>query len=190
MIVALDRIAQRLAGDDHVAEPTPPLSRRDLIGRGLVGALKLMGAGRLVLPEDGLAANTAKCTDLKKCLVDSLHKWDRWYERCDAVQEALGHPAARGGVWDCFRTYQEGARAGNQYCLMSCPPPRRKRPASKRPKTAKDSPALPPNPYAGAMDECANCKSVGGDCCFGPSVAGHLCACATAGVSCLFYGCG
>ena len=190
MIGSLDRIAQRLAGDDRVAELSPPISRRDLLGRGLLGALMLTGAGRLVFAEGGLAANTAKCTDLKKCLVDSLNKWDRWYAKCEAIQEALGYPAARGGKWDCFSTYQEGARAGNQYCLLSCPPPpRRRRPASPRPKTARDAPALPPNPYAGAMDECANCKSVGGDCCFGSSVAGHLCACATAGVSCLFYGC-
>ena len=48
----------------------------------------------------------------------------------------------------------------------------------------------PPPPGSPAIDECANCNTVGGKCCFGGPDPSHLCACANPDLPCCErYGC-
>lgn len=179
-----DRVARTLASD--TGADSEPLTRRDVVVRGMLGAVAVATAGRLSLPEPASAA-PAGCKSLAACL-----------DRANTAASNANHACRERTeyrAWDEFRAVEchiweaaPVARKGHRDCLAKCPPPKKpKKP--RKPSRPGDPPPLPPNPYDGVVSECANCNSVGGLCCSGSDPL-HLCACANPTISCRVYGCG
>jgi hypothetical protein len=183
----IDRVARILASDTGV-DPKP-LTRRDVVVRGMLGAVAVATAGRLGLPESASASpagckSLAACLDradraasdtLRACKIRTLQRktWDEFWE-VDCL------------VWEAAPV----ARKGHRDCLAKCPPPKKPKKPPRKPSRPGDPPPLPPNPYDDVANECANCASVNGTCCWGGPDPEHLCACANPYVGCRVYGCG
>lgn len=180
----LGRLARHVARDEPLPATQPRMSRRRALERGVLGALMLGGLGQVVLAKSAFAA-PAKCTSQRDCLEAKRLWWEDVYEDC--VKKHGYFPE-----FGCSATKVEGVEHANRYCRAVCPPlPKRKRKRGPRnkPTSPTHAPPLPPNPYDDLVDECANCASVKGVCCFGGPDPRHLCACGTPGISCLRYGC-
>lgn len=181
----IDRVARILASDTGV-DPQP-LTRRDVVVRGTLGAVAIATAGRLGLPESA-SASPEGCKSLAACLDRANAAASNAYHSC------LERTSYR--TWDEFRktecltweAHPVGRRAIRD-CLAKCPPPKKPKQPPRKPPRPGDPPPLPPNPYDGVVSECANCASVGGVCCWGGDDPEHLCACANPHTSCGAYGC-
>jgi hypothetical protein len=179
----LEKLAWRLASSDRAAAGgDPQMTRRDLVGRGLLGALALTGAARLVFADSGFAAATA-CTSLQRCLEEKEAFWGNVIQKCHNNH---------GWTWECVQTYHEGRWRSSFYCRRYCPPPKKpkKKPPSRgAPNKGNPPPPLPPDGDDSLVAECANCAQVGGRCCYGKDPK-HLCVCANPDYTCARYGCG
>lgn len=181
----LDQLALRSADTDG------KLSRRDVLGRGLLGVLALSGVGRVLAGEVAWGAAT-KCTSFKACLEQKEKLWTKIWRDCSNARAAHGC----GGFcdYDCWDTYTEGIQHSQQYCYSECPPPKGGKKTKPPTQTRNSVPPPPPNEgIENAADMCANCVSVGGKCCYGSwaqlAEKGALCACAHQDYSCRVYGC-
>jgi len=181
----VDRLARILASDTGV-DPQP-LTRRDVVVRGTLGALAVTTAGRLAFPQTAGASETG-CKSLRVCLdranAESNAVWQSCLTRYPATTEDFSLLGCT--LWE----WRPHAQKGHRDCLAKCPPPRKPKKQPRKPPRPGDPPPLPPNPYDGIANECANCSSVGGWCCWGGPDPEHLCACANPTVGCLPYGCG
>ena len=191
---SLDQLARRTANGDE------PLTRRTVLGRGLLAAVALSAVGRLAsaAPADAAASG---CKSLKNCLAAKEKFWLKVLDECEEnFREALTgkDPARRAEAlkqmaqYNCWDTYTEGIHHSQQYCFTECPPPKGGRKVKAPTQTKTSAPAPPQETQQLIFDECTNCVSVGGACCFGSATshATSLCACANPHYSCKVYGCG
>jgi hypothetical protein len=162
------------------------LTRRVLLGKGLLATLALASAGRFALP-DLAFARAADCArgSRSNCLLYAAKLYRKGIRECDGLN---ADPVTTLG---CYRSNSSAWKAARRICKENCPPPAKppsKPPSGQRRKTPPPPPPLPPNPYDGLAIECANCAQVGGKCCYG-SDPKHLCACANPDYPCQKYGC-
>ena len=194
----VDRLARAIS-EPAAREDGTRLTRRDLTKRGglvvfSLGALAELGVPRLA------AAALKPCPPLARCLADSNQAGSRAYQACLAKTRRTGPGKYE---YDEFRDLDcrlwdgpQAAREAQHKCFANCKqppkPPQPKRPSHSDTSKTQVPPPLPPSHVYDTAGLCANCESVGGECCFGgPGLLspGGLCACATAGVECRRYGC-
>jgi hypothetical protein len=187
----LENVARAFA-DEPASDRPRTLTRREVASRGLLGLLALVGLRELGFPGSASAAQP-RCTSLGPCLSSVEKAAQDAYRKCSATTyqgpfdyldnfDTLG---CRLWAWEPAR--KEGYRS----CIKKCPPPKASTPKRRHPRAPKRQPTpppLPPNPYDAIADECANCRKVGGECCYGGDPK-HLCACANASIPCERYGC-
>lgn len=182
----VDRVARILASDTN--DGSERLTRRDVVVRGVLGAVAVATAGRLGLPEPA-SASPAGCKSLRACLDRADTAASDAYRAC---RIRTRHRKTWDEFWEVDCLIWEAAPVGRKEhrdCLAKCPPPKKPKKPPRKPSRPGNPPPLPPNPYDGFVSECANCNSVGGLCCSGQDPM-HLCACANPTVGCRVYGCG
>ncbi len=198
----LDKFARRAArhlASDSAGGLDTSLTRRAVIGRGLLGAFALSGFGRFVAPEQVRAA-PQKCPggSLAAC---NRRIWENHSTRtleCSRIYHDRDTWRAMFNKYACYRDHHEDARKLSTQCRARCAPPKGKKPPSTARPPSRSVPPLPPNPYDTLVFECANCTSsqVGGVCCYGGPDPRHLCACGPKcktpdckEIPCSFFGC-
>ena len=190
---ALDRLARAVA-EPAAGEDTTRVTRRDLARRGGLAVLSFVALGQLGLPRLATAA-PPPCPSLAECLERSRQAAATAYYAClDKKGPGVPYDEFRNldcRLWDAHNAARDVQKRCFADCKRSKAPPRK--PPSRPSRTKRQAPPpLPPNPYGAVTDECATCRSVGGECCFGGpglTTSGGLCICATAGVRCDTYGC-
>ena len=183
---ALERLARAAASGDATTS-----TRRDFATRGVLGLLAVGVSSRVGAASVAFGATTP-CTSLKTCLRKAEGTAVAAFWKCQGPFKDLPNSEWLIESLGCrLWTYQPAVRRAMRECLEKCPPPP-KGPRPKKPprRAPAPPPALPPNPYGPITDECANCGSVGGKCCYGTDPL-HLCACANPEYDCAIrYGCG
>lgn len=185
----IDDLARRVT-------PAPPryaagdvLSRGTFLRRALVTAA---AATTGFLTTETVRAATTGCTSLAACLARVGDFYHPRFDKCIAMMGVNTNPYYTS--LDCMNEVFTFWHGSQQACFRNCPRPKRRKKRPKKPpgspRAAKPSsvPPLPPNPYDGAVDQCASCTTVGGMCCYGTDPT-KLCACGNPELSCLRYGC-
>jgi hypothetical protein len=169
----------------------PGVTRREGLRRAM--AVMLVGGPVAALANAGFprSANAAseECT---RCLNFASQAYASGYVTCGKAA-VKGH--AVGGLGSIFTLFcVEANIATYQVTLVRCftgpcsaPPPERGD-RCPPPPSCSQVPAPPPSIPQGDTQECLNCLSVGGKCCY--AGAGSLCACANPSLDCCQrYGC-
>jgi hypothetical protein len=144
-----------------------PMSRADVMRRGLLGALGIGAAGGLAFVRDaGAAAAACPRGSLNACLGNNYLWYRTQLEDCD--ERTL---AAKFG---CYRDVHRQWRSWRRDCVRRCPPPKSGKPSpAKSRKNRSQPPELPPNPYEAGSDLCTACRQANGPravCCWGGRV--------------------
>lgn len=183
MTPLLDRLARSLAGAQPDTGAEDRFSREALLRRGVTGALAVSALGTLIGAPKASAA-TCPTANLDSC----INAANRGFRR--ELANSCDNQSSFAKKFECLRDSHDDRRDTLRYCERRCPKPKRPRKSrpTKTPPKPQQPPQLPPNPYDdGGL--CAACTQAGGVCCWGGTLPGGLCVCATAGVECRAYGC-
>ncbi len=189
-----------------------PFTRRTALKRAAVGALATTPLAAIATGVSPPAARAGACGDcLNAAAGDALFR----ARKCARVGVASLIPPLTPALGLFYWTCNIGNTAVNIRKVYDCytgpcqspPPPQgqacfprfgsissgRASSFARRAgacQTVPGSEGAPPPPGSPAVDECANCNSVGGKCCFGGPDPNHLCACANPDLPCCErYGC-
>lgn len=184
----LDHLARRVAAPPAVRDADERLSRSTLVGRGLA-LLASVALGGIAVERANAISLVCPYGSLPICLGQQSSAFRRNVDECNKLD------ASPVDKLNCYRSALKAWDYGRDVCKDKCPkpkPPPAKKPPPKPTKPKSPSPTpppLPPNPYDRVAAMCANCKQVGGKCCYGGADPTRLCGCGNPGLPCSKYGC-